>query len=573
MNCNKNRRFLIKSIITLSATNIFLGKVCFSSPVYPNIDEVMSSNTSDYEKFFGRRSFTHEDNIMLLKEFAEINNIKLADFDYNTFRQVNSFPRVDLSINGVIDNGTALLQSKILEAEKVGAALFIHGGGVIYVNDEINVSVNIEGDGITRIIQSSKFCSLLVLVKRDISLQNLVLTPSSFNRSINQAAIEIRSVSYCRILNTTILYNGSHTEEGNGIAINEGDYNVIINCKLTGANLNDGTYHHLGGNDISVYGNSSFNLVAFNSSNGRNIRGIYQLNDVLGKKCNHNIYLCNSSNGNIGYGHICYEKKHDNNTSMSNTMFLRGIVKNISGSATIPTGKYANRKVFGMGVYNQGGQGTVISDYLIENVLLDPDIQLLLPTGAIGSTGGNVKVIRNTILNSGKSGVKISNIYKDKNLIALVSGNLIKNCLEEAVYLIHCNNIFITGLYLSDCKGLIKAVDDGSVRKFASKLSVTDLYSNNSQGGFVNGFDTVSFKNCNSYKDTNVLHIMNVKVLKVDKFNIYNARGFSLYFDDSCESGHVSNVKIIESENDYSITNKINVGHTQFINFNRVKLR
>lgn len=555
---NAKRRFLLKLIICLPFIESIFNKstLAVAKQSFDRNDTFLNEK-SDLADGLGRRVYRQEENISLLHEILSEFNISRLIYDNDNFSIVKNAKKLDFLVSTVVSDGTTLLLNKLKEAKDKNATLYIHGGGDIYVDEEIYVNVNIVGDGLTRIIQRSKYKSLLVISLDEIFIQNLILTPSSFNNSINQSAVEIRKVNHCGVLNVNIHYNGSKTEEGNGISINEGSYNVILGNKITGADLNDGIFHPLGGNDISVYGNSSFNVVAFNYSFGRNIRGIFQLNDILGKKCDHNVYLCNTSIGNIGYGHICYEKKHDKNTSMRNTLFLRGEVRNVSGGVVIPDGKYANKKVFGMGVYNQGGQDTIIADYLIENVMTDPEIEVLLPTGAIGSTGANISIIRNTIVKSGKSGIKISNIYKNKNSITLLSGNKITLCSDEAVYLLSCDNVFITGMFVSGCNGVVKAVNKSRVPTFYFKLSVINLYSQHSFGSFIDGYNRLEFKKIVSINDENVLRVANIDKVMIDNLKIYNGKGYSLYLEDSCEGGVVSHVTTVDTEGEIKVPGKV----------------
>ncbi|UAA06229.1 hypothetical protein KZ661_08015 [Klebsiella quasipneumoniae] len=127
---------------------------------------------------------------------------------------------------------------------------------------------------------------------------------------------------------------------------------------------------------------------------------------------------------------------------MTGTKFIRGVVKNISGSVKIPNGKYKDKKIFGMGVYNQAGKNTFIEDYLIENVCSDVELTEVLPLAAIGSTTDNVTIKNNTIIKSGASGIKVSPYEVMCNNKLLIINNNIRNINKDGIVVLNCRNVF-----------------------------------------------------------------------------------------------------------------------------------
>lgn len=494
---------------------------------------IVSTSSNGY----GCRKYTIAENKLLFLSYCKKYDIS-PDFEGDMSNVVK------LHVVDDIDDCDELIRKKIAEAFLKSSFLYLYGGGTLFVSSEIETQVSILGDGKTKIKQKGKNVSLLVLSKANITIKDIIITPSNYVRTIKKAGVEIRGVDNCRILNIIIQYVGENNTEGNGITINQGSQNVINNCKFFGANLKDDVYHYQGGNDISVYGESSKNIIAFNNSVGRNIRGIFQLNDLLGKKCDENIYIANHTDGALGYGHLCYEKRHNEKTSMSGTKFIRGVVKNISGCVKIPNGKYKDKKIFGMGVYNQAGKNTYIEDYLIDNVCSDTELTEVLPLAAIGSTTDSVTIKNNTIINSGASGVKISPYEVLGNNELLIINNDIRNINKDGVVILNCKNVFLSNMSIVNCNYSLKL---NNKKPNSSSASLSMIRSNDNKGIYINGFSNVSISNFISINDINFLSAQKINNLSIDNGVVTNSKEVAFYISESCDNIMIDSVSIANS--------------------------
>lgn len=495
-------------------------------------------NVSTASSEYGRREYTFAENKLLFLKYCREYNLS------PDFVEVMS-DVVKLHVVDDIDDSDELIRNKIDEALVKSSFLYLYGGGTLFVSSEIETQVSILGDGKTKIKQKGKNISLLVLSKANITIKDIIITPSNDVRSIKKAGVEIRGVDNCKVLNLIIQYVGENDTEGNGITINQGSRNLIHNCKFSGADLKDDVYHYQGGNDISVYGGSSKNIVAFNNSLGRNIRGIFQLNDLFGKKCDDNIYIANYTDGALGYGHLCYEKRHNEKTSMTGTKFIRGVVKNISGSVKIPNGKYKDKKIFGMGVYNQAGKDTYIEDYLIENVCSDVELSEVLPLAAIGSTTDNVTIKNNTIIKSGASGIKVSPYEVMCNNKLLIINNNIRNINKDGIVVLNCRNVFLANISLVNCNYSLKL---NNKKSNSGSASLSMIRSNGNKGMYINGFSNVNISNFISSDDVNFLSAQKINNLTIDNGVVSNSKKVAFYISESCSNIIIDSVSIANSK-------------------------
>ncbi|QGN38812.1 right-handed parallel beta-helix repeat-containing protein [Klebsiella oxytoca] len=486
----------------------------------------------------GYRQYTHAENEALLTNYCNKYNI--------LFEDVNRLSNVvKLCILDDVVDGDSLIMEKIAEATSSSSCLYIYGGGTLSVSSEIETQVSIIGDGKTRLKQKEENMSLLVITKSGVTIQNIIIIPSNKVKSIKKAGVEIREVELCKLLNLKIQYVGEDNTEGNGITINQGDRNVVCNCSFTGANLADNIFHNQGGNDISVYGASSRNIVALNYSVGRNIRGIFQLNDLLGKNCDENIYIANYTDGALGYGHLCYEKRHDENTTMRGTKFLRGVIKNISGSVRIPNGKYKGKKIFGMGVYNQAGKDTYIEDYFIDSVCSDSQLIELLPIAAIGSTIDTVTIKNNTIINSGFSGIKVSTFTKDSHNKLTIINNDIKNIKKDGVVVLNCMDILVNNLKIVNCNYSLRL---NNIKSNAGLVSLSMIESSKNKGISINNISKVRISNFSSTDDAFFLIANNVNDIVIENGVVANSKEMAFYISKTCDNIMINSISIVNSK-------------------------
>lgn len=500
------------------------------------------SNLLELQNQCGRRVFSKCENMQLFRNYCTLYGIQI-DSD------ISNRGRIEFSFSDVLDNADEILISKIYEASAHSCDLLLTGGGILNLNSEIELSISLYGDGKTKLLQKSKNKSLLVLTRNNLTVENVIITPSNDVNSITKAGIELRNVSHCSVNDVKIEYSGDKNHEGNGITINEGYQNTIFNCSFKGADLNKDVYHTQGGNDISVYGNASKNIVAFNKSVGHNIRGIFQLNDCLGKKCDNNIYIANLTDGALGYGHICYEKRHGNNTSMSGTKFLRGEVRNISGSVKIPNGRYKDKKVFGIGVYNQAGRYTEIQDYLVENVCFDSELTELLPLSGIGSTAGDIVIEHNTIANTLYSGIKISNFFDNQKNKININNNSIENVNKNGVFILNCDDVVIKNTIFKNCNYAVNinpyTTSERKARTNKSTVQVLHSYSAETKGYMFQYCSVVSLNDFNSVNDSSFVFADDVDTLIIYDGVITNTTGVLFKIMNKCKEISINSIMIV----------------------------
>lgn len=427
-----------------------------------------------------------------------------------------------------------------------GLPLKISGGGVLLVSDSITSRVPVFGDGITTINQTGDRKSTLVLIADGLVVKDVIISPTSVNNSISQGAVEIRGVNHCSIVSCKVRYKGSTETEGNGFVIMNGNHNTILDCHISGANLREGVYHNAGGNDIAVYGNSNFNTIAFNHSIGRNIRAILQQTSLAGQFCDHNTYIGNTADGNIGYGHICYELVHTNN-SMRGTRFIGGSVKNIEGSAKIPPGsdnpQYVDKKIFGAGVYNQGGVDTIVSGYTIENVCLQTETGPL-PMAGVSSTSGSITVTDTRIKNSKRCGVKIAsgNIQGD-TLDPSVVNVSIDDCTEEGVYFVGMQRVRLSDLNVRNSRGAwLRCTSDETYA--LSSLVADNITAESSSRGLIQKTKSVSLDDVTVINGSGGLTVETCEWLKLSGFTSQGGTGIGLDIASSVTDGTIDAVHV-----------------------------
>ncbi|UAA06228.1 hypothetical protein KZ661_08010 [Klebsiella quasipneumoniae] len=133
-----------------------------------NGNNALTVSTASSE--YGRREYTFAENKLLFLKYCR-------EYDLSPdFEEVMS-DVVKLHVVDDIDDSDELIRNKIDEAIVKSSFLYLYGG-TLFVSSEIETQVSILGDGKTKIKQKGKNISLLVLSKANITIKDIIITPS-----------------------------------------------------------------------------------------------------------------------------------------------------------------------------------------------------------------------------------------------------------------------------------------------------------------------------------------------------------------------------------------------------------
>lgn len=349
---------------------------------------------------------------------------------------------------------------------------------------EINNCTNNDGDGIL-----FYDCENITVSRNNIEehgdyTKNGIMVYNSFNNTIidNNVTLNVRGIFLSNSNNNTVLENNASDNNQDGIAVWDGDKNIVKNNIVNshtfyGINLINAKNNTIFNNTASenqrgIYlEESDKNIIKYNNiskhtgGSGRGIR-LYKsdFNEIFYNNFTDNYYglhLAESVNNSIGkntidggdwglYLHVSTNNSIGENTIKNN---FRGI--SIQGSSK-------NNSIWNNKIFDNDNYGIYIYLYCPNNEILNNEIENSNIGIQIGSNSNKTKVISNSITQCGTYGIEIIN-----------SSNQL--CYDTLVY----ENVFNNpGAKNAQDNGTNTKWDNGTIGNYWHDYSGTDLNDN-----------------------------------------------------------------------------------------------